>query len=85
MQGYEDDHTGSGDGSDFLNSSTPANARELVEVSDDAGDTTFEDDYDSSYVIAPDGKVLTLGSETTALGLNYTATCFFAGVVDSIG
>ena len=85
MQGYEDDHTGSGDGSDFLNSSTPANARELVEVSDGAGDISFEDDIDSSYVIAPDGKVLTLGSETTALGLNYTATCFFAGVVDSIG
>jgi hypothetical protein len=46
----------------------------------------FEDDIDSSYVIAPDGKVLTLGSETTALGLNFAgATCFFAGVVDSIG
>jgi hypothetical protein len=46
----------------------------------------FEDDIDSSYVVAPDGKVLTIGSETTALGLNFAgAKCFLAGVVDSIG
>lgn len=46
----------------------------------------FEDDIDASYVVGPDSKVLTLGSETTALGLNYAgAKCFAAGVVDSIG
>jgi hypothetical protein len=87
LQGSEDDQTGPGDGgSDFLNPTTPANDRELVENSDTAGDVNFEDDIDASYVVAPDGKVLTLGSETTALGLNYSgATCFFAGIVDAIG
>jgi hypothetical protein len=86
LQGYEDDATGPGDGSDFLDSTTLADDREFVEVSDAAGDVNFEDDIDSGYVIAPDGKVLTLGSETTALGLNFAgAKCFFAGVVDAIG
>ena len=86
VQGAEDDHTGPGDGSTLLDSTTAADDRELVEISDAAGDVNFEDDYDGSYVVAPNGKVLTLGAETTALGLNFAgATCFFAGVVDSIG
>jgi hypothetical protein len=86
LQGYEDDHTGPGDVSDYLDTGTAADDRELVELSDTTGDVHFEDDIDSSYVVAPDGKVLTLGSETTPLGLNFAgATCFVAGVVDSIG
>jgi hypothetical protein len=88
LQGSEDDHLGSGAfaGSTFLDIATPANQRQLVELTDTAGDVTFEEDIDASYVVGPDGRVLTLGSETTALGLNYAgAKCFAAGVVDSIG
>jgi hypothetical protein len=87
LQGGENDHTGPGDfGGDFLNVATAADDRELVEVNDTEGDVTFEDDIDSSYLVGPDSKVLTLGSETTALGLNYAgAKCFIAGVVDSLG
>jgi hypothetical protein len=85
-QGYEDDHTGPGDVSDYLDVATDAADRELVELTDTAGDVSFEDDIDSSYVVSPAGDVLSLGSETTVLGLNYAgATCFVAGVVDSIG
>jgi hypothetical protein len=87
LQGGEDDHRGPGSSdADTLDTTTPADDRELVFLSDDAGQVTFEDDIDSSYLVAPDGKVLTLGSETTPLGLNYSgAKCFFAGVVNSIG
>jgi hypothetical protein len=86
LQGSHDDHTGPGDSNTFLNPTTPADNRELVEYSDIPGQMSFEDDIDANYVVAPDGKVLTLGSETTALGLNYSgATCFIAGIVDSIG
>jgi hypothetical protein len=88
LQGSEDDHLGSGAfaGSTFLDIATPANQRELVELTDTAGDVTFDEQIDASYVVGPDSKVLTLGSETTPLGLNYAgAKCFAAGVVDSIG
>ena len=86
LQGAPDDHLGPGTPSGSLDTTTAADNREVVLISDSAGDVSFEDNIDSSYVVAPDGKVLTLGSETTPLGLNYSgAKCFFAGVVNSIG
>jgi hypothetical protein len=88
LQSDPNDHLGPGSdtAADTLDRTTPADERELVHHSDTAGEVSFEEDIDGSYVVAPHGKVLTLGSETTPLGLNYAgAKCFFAGVVDSIG
>jgi hypothetical protein len=83
----EDDLTGPGGSpAEFLEPGTPADKRELVARSDTAGEINVAAEIDQGFVLGPDGKMITVNSEGTALGLNYGGSvCLVAGVANLIG
>jgi hypothetical protein len=82
----DDDWEGGPTSADFLNPTTPANERELVENSETSGQINVDNDIDDGFIIGPEGKGLTTNTEGIALGLNYGAAgCLFAGVINAVG
>ena len=69
-----------------LDTSTPADNRLLAARSVPANATSVAWYADVGFVMAPNGKMLSLNSETLALGLNYAGSkCIIGGVVNVVG
>jgi hypothetical protein len=69
-----------------LDTSTAVDARVFRSASVATNSTSVSRTVDSGFVMAPDGKTLTIDAETNALGLNYAgARCVLAGFVTKHG
>jgi hypothetical protein len=81
-------HLGPGGGppADFLNVGTPEDQRVLMSFLDTTGQISAGFEIDRGWVMGPDGKMLGLNAEGTALALNYSgAACVIGGVVLASG
>jgi hypothetical protein len=80
----DDDHVG---GADTLNPATTDDTSRLLQNSQTTSATSnVQNDIDDAFVMASNGKTLSIDGEETPLGLNYDgAKCVVAGVVNSVG
>jgi hypothetical protein len=86
IQDGTDDLTGPNGSGEFLEPGTPIEKREFLALSVATGGIFVESQIDQGFVLGPDGKMITLNSEGTALGLNYGGSaCLTAGVVNLLG
>jgi hypothetical protein len=69
-----------------LDTTTPADNRELFVLTTTTNTTLVAGQIDRGYVMSPGGKMLAIDGEATALGVNYSgARCILAGVVQKVG
>lgn len=70
----------------FLETTTPEDERILVSLTQLAGQSNVAGEIDQGFVMAPDGKMITVNSECLAIGLNYAGSdCLVAGIMDLVG
>lgn len=70
----------------FLETTTPESDRVLVSLTQETGSSNVSGEIDQGFVMAPDGKMITVNSEGLGLGLNYAGSdCLVAGVMDLVG
>jgi hypothetical protein len=82
--GGNDDFEGSA--GNTLEPTTAPDDREILSSSDTAGQTEVNWNIDSGWVMAPDGKSISIDGETTPLGVNYAgAKCVVSGIVNTAG
>lgn len=83
-QGGSDSYDGSA--GDTLEPTTAAGDRVILTNSATPGTTEVSWNIDSGWVMASDGRSISIDGETTALGLNYAgAKCVASGVVNAAG
>lgn len=81
----DSNHTGPGNGSDYLNTTTVKDARQIADgLTSVPGQPALEFDIDTAFVSGPNGEYIGI-DETLAFGLNvYGADCYVAGVLTAI-
>ena len=78
--------TDSFDGSPGFGPGTAADDRVLLTFSAPDGTTSVVWNIDRGWVMAPDGKTVSVDGETTPLGLNFAgAECVTSGIVNAVG